>query len=100
MGTMPRLFRVCYLLALSAVLLSACDEAAEEPSPVVLSPNLARDGKPSWSPDGTKIVFWSERDGDQEIYSMNADGSNPTRLTNSPGDDVAPDWGREPEEKR
>lgn len=39
------------------------------------------DGSPSWSPDGTKIVFYSERDGNSEIYVMGADGSNPTRLT-------------------
>jgi len=27
-----------------------------------------------------------------EIYLMNADGSNPARLTNNPGDDFAPSW--------
>ena len=40
---------------------------------------------PSWSPDGTKIAFDSYRDGNIEIYVMNADGSNQTRLTNNPG---------------
>ena len=34
-----------------------------------------------------KIVFSSERDGNSEIYTMNADGSGVTRLTNAPGDD-------------
>ena len=29
---------------------------------------------PSWSPDGTKIAFASRRDGQAEIYVMNADG--------------------------
>ena len=32
-----------------------------------------------------KIVFVSERDGNREIYSMNPDGSEQTRLTNDPG---------------
>lgn len=37
----------------------------------------------SWSPDSSKILFQSTRDGNQEIYTMNADGSGQTRLTNS-----------------
>jgi TolB protein len=48
---------------------------------------------PTWSPDGKKIAFTSDRqdaegDYDQEtdIYVMNADGSNPTNLTNGPGE--------------
>jgi TolB protein len=36
---------------------------------------------PSWSPTGDKIVFVSDRDGTAEIYVMNADGTNPVRLT-------------------
>ena len=39
---------------------------------------------PSFSPDGSKIAFSSDRDGNYEIYVMNADGSNQTRLTNNP----------------
>ena len=38
------------------------------------------------------IAFQSNRDGNVEIYVMNADGSGLTRLTNSPGADAAPDW--------
>ena len=40
---------------------------------------------PSWSPDGTKIAFATTRHGDGEIYLMNADGSDPLRLTNDIG---------------
>jgi Tol biopolymer transport system component len=38
---------------------------------------------PAWSPDGTKIAFWSSRDhcGTYDLYLMNADGSAQTRLT-------------------
>ena len=45
---------------------------------------------PCFSPDGTMIAFDSERDGDYEIYVMNADGSDQTRLTNNPTYDRYP----------
>jgi Tol biopolymer transport system component len=47
---------------------------------------------PKWSADGTQIGFTSARDGNAEIYLMNADGSNQTRLTKNAGDDVHPRW--------
>ena len=47
---------------------------------------------PAWSPDGTKIAFVSDRDGDTEIYVMNADGSHPTNLTNTSAEDRTPAW--------
>jgi len=40
----------------------------------------------------SRIAFTSYRDGNGEIYVMDADGSNQTRLTNSPGDDGDPAW--------
>lgn len=46
----------------------------------------------SWSPDGSKIAFASDRDGRPEIYVMNADGSGPTNVTNNPAADVQPAW--------
>ncbi len=39
-----------------------------------------------------KIVFVSDRDGNAEIYSCNADGSNILRLTYDPGSDEDPAW--------
>ena len=47
---------------------------------------------PSWSPDGSQIAFDSDRDGNWEIYVMDADGSNPTNLTNNAADDQRPAW--------
>lgn len=48
---------------------------------------------PCWSPDGKKIAFQTARDGNFEIYVMNADGTDPRRLTDHPGFDGAPSWG-------
>lgn len=45
------------------------------------------------SPDGKKIAFTSNRDGNNEIYVMNSDGSNQQNLTRSPGTrDWWPNW--------
>ena len=38
----------------------------------------------------TKIAFTSNRDGNDEIYVMNADGTNPVNLTNNPAEDRGP----------
>ena len=38
------------------------------------------------------IVFADDRSGNYQIYSVDGDGSNLHRLTNSPGDNFAPHW--------
>ena len=50
------------------------------------------DFDPTWSPDGSKIAFVSNREGGFQIFSMNADGSNVQRLTNQPADNYQPAW--------
>ncbi len=47
---------------------------------------------PAWSPDGSKLAFTSNRDGNPEIYVMNRDGSGLRRMTNNPSIDVTPTW--------
>src|SRR2546421_241892 len=50
---------------------------------------------PSGRPAAGQIAFTSERDGDQEVYVMNADGSAPLNLSNNAvglGNDWAPAW--------
>ena len=48
---------------------------------------------PAWSSDGTKIAFSSSmRSGDPEIFSADATGANPKRLTAFKGSDVSPVW--------
>jgi TolB protein len=51
-----------------------------------------KDGSPAWSPDGRRIAFYSERDGNAEIYVMNADGTAVTRLTRTSADEGYPAW--------
>jgi hypothetical protein len=48
-----------------------------------LTNNSVADTAPAWSPDGTRILFTSLRDGPTSpaLYVMNADGSGQTRVT-------------------
>lgn len=46
----------------------------------------------SWSPDGRRISFTSRRDGNWDVYVMNADGSRPARLTDDPASDLYSTW--------
>ena len=50
---------------------------------------------PSWSPDGERIAFASDRKGDFEnfeIYVIDADGSNQQKLTENRVYDWSPSW--------
>jgi TolB protein len=49
-------------------------------------------GNPSWSPDGTRIAFSTYRDGNWEVYGMNADGTVQVNLTNNPAIDGDPEY--------
>jgi pimeloyl-ACP methyl ester carboxylesterase len=45
-----------------------------------------------WSPDGKRLVFESERDGNAEIYVIDVGGSNQRRLTENQAEDWWPSW--------
>lgn len=50
------------------------------------------EGAPAWSPDGTRIAFDDVRDGNRDIFAVDADGSGILRLTEDPASDDSPDW--------
>lgn len=60
------------------------------PQKLTDSPGLDVGG--SFSPDGTKIVFESDRSGSQQVYVMNADGSDQKRITFFGGRSATPEW--------
>jgi Tol biopolymer transport system component len=74
--------------------------SAADPAHPVTQPVLLRTGDeryPSYSPDGTQIAFRGDLDlaepsGDEEIYVMNADGTNVRQLTSNADFDSAPSW--------
>ena len=48
---------------------------------------------PAFSSDGSQIAFMSNRDGNPDLYVVNADGTGEVRrLTNHPAIDVSPTW--------
>ena len=70
---------------------------ADGSAPVNLTNSPGVDGGfPAWSPDGTRIAFVSRRDGDAEIYVLDADGSGVKRLTSDPANDRSPVWSPAP----
>ena len=63
---------------------------------VRLTDDPARDAGGSWSPDCSRIAFASNREGSigshDDIYTMNADGTDVVNLTKNPREDSQPDW--------
>ena len=57
-----------------------------------LTHNNAVDEQPVWSPNGNRVAFVSYLDGDADIFVMNADGSQQTRITTNTARDIHPSW--------
>jgi TolB protein len=51
------------------------------------------DEGPSWSPDGRKIAFSSQRRGRFDLYVMDWNGENVRRLSQRSGQNIHADWG-------
>lgn len=64
---------------------------APTPPPPTSTPTIPPP-TPTRKPSAGLIAFVSNRDGNDEIYVMNPDGSNQRRLTNTPGEEWHPDW--------
>jgi Tol biopolymer transport system component len=60
------------------------------PTPTNLTDNISQDSFETFSSDGLKIAFQSDRDGDNEIYTMDSDGSNLEQLTFNTATDSNP----------
>lgn len=90
----PIFFRVALIFIIGMMLLTfqSCKKDRSSTYRAAALGISADDYGPSWSPDDTRIVFFSDRDGNYEIYTMNPDGSEQTRLTENPANDVRPRW--------
>lgn len=52
-----------------------------------LTSHRAYDGNPMWSADGGRIVFTSDRDGSQDIWSVSSEGGDIRKLTTFSGNE-------------
>lgn len=78
--------------AMITISITARRQASSRDGLTNLTNHLAEDSSPISSPDGERIVFTSNRDGNTNIYSMKIDGSNVVRLTNVPAEEQEPRW--------
>ncbi len=60
-------------------------------NPMRLTNDSEAENYPSWSPDGTRLVYQRAFNG-SAIYVINADGTGEQRLSPTPGFDVTPSW--------
>ena len=50
------------------------------------------DKHPTWSPDSSRIAFWSNREGTKGIFVMDVNGQAVRNISNKPWDEYDPIW--------
>jgi uncharacterized repeat protein (TIGR01451 family) len=78
------------IVVLSAVLLAASGVTAQVTETQLTT--VVGDQRPAWSPDGTTILFESNRSANLDVWSVPVTGGTAVRLTFSKGVDQQPDW--------
>src|SRR6266540_1861574 len=98
----PRLFNRLIFLSRQSGDYDVRLRTTNDRQPVELGRVVPWDSQPFWSPDGTRIAFYSDRnfnladrDNNVDIYTMSADGTSLTRLTDDPTSDAFPYWSPE-----
>jgi len=62
-------------------------------NPVQLTNDQYKNRGPRWSPDGKRIIFYSNRSGHYELWCINPDGSGLEQMTKTSGESLTmPEW--------
>lgn len=61
-------------------------------TPGGIFPVFKGDITPVYSPDGQKIAYCSDQDGKYDVYVINADGTNKTKITSGAGEHISLAW--------
>ena len=75
------------------IVTTTVDANGQNPATVInLTGSVGNSRWPTWSPDGTRIAFASDRSGSWQIYVMNSDGTGATPVTDTAGGNIQPAW--------
>jgi len=77
--------------SVNQIYLMDVDASGAGGNPARLTSDGDPENYPSWSPDGTRLVYQRDFNG-AAIYVINADGTGQKRLSPTPGFDVTPSW--------
>ena len=79
-------------IARTALMLCLISARCAALAPVVLTHRSGDDTEAAWSPDGRRIVFQSDRDGDLDLYLLELASGEVTPLVAGPGNACYPAW--------
>ncbi len=82
----------CYASAYGIVSPQICMFSMDTGRPVTFPRYHGTNSAPTWSPDGSQILFSSSMQGNPELYVMDANGNRAKRLTFSTGASTSPAW--------
>jgi TolB protein len=57
-----------------------------------ITQDSGHESTPYWSPDSNWITYWSDEDGDPEVWITDAEGLEHTKLTNNSHRDINAQW--------
>jgi Tol biopolymer transport system component/DNA-binding winged helix-turn-helix (wHTH) protein len=69
---------------------AASPVASAHPSRLTFGPGLQTDA--AWSPDGRRIAYAADRDGNFDLFTQAVDGGEPIRITRTPANETQPAW--------
>lgn len=58
----------------------------------MIAPMVKHNAMPVWSPDGSKLAFYSSRSGTYQIWTMDADGANQRMVSDGERHSFYPNW--------